>query len=199
MREAPTGVLTPDETDETLVQRSREGDPSAREELFGRYFGVSYRVAHRLLGHEQDALDAIQEAFLKALVHLDDFQSRSEFRTWLLRIVYNAALDAGRRRGRRVVRSLNDHAAGGNEPSRSEDPALGLERADLRRLLDGALDSLSPGVREAFVLFAEADLSYKEIAAVQQKALGTVMSRIFAARKKLQAVLEKSDELRGCD
>src|SRR3954469_13134585 len=98
MTEAPTGVLTPDET---LVVRSRGGDAAAREQLFRRHFGVAYRVAYRLLGHEQDALDAVQEALLKAITHLDNFDGRSRFRTWLLRIVTNAALDAGRRRGRR--------------------------------------------------------------------------------------------------
>jgi len=88
MPEAPNGELTPDET---LVQRSRRGDGVAREELFRRHFGVAYRVAYRLLGHEQDARDAVQDGFLKAVTHLDDFNGRSEFRTWLMVIVNNAA------------------------------------------------------------------------------------------------------------
>ena len=189
MPEAPTGVLTPDET---LVQRSRAGDGFAREELFRRHWGVAYRVAFRLLGHDQDALDAVQEAFLKAVTHLDDFDGRSGFRTWLLRIVTNAALDTGRRRGRRSTLSLNtgDGGAPGTEPSRDDDPAGGLHREDLRRILDAALGRLSSPVRTAFVLFAEAGLSYKEIAAVQEIPLGTVMSRISAARQKLQTIID---------
>src|SRR3954451_25344928 len=103
MPEAPTGVLTPDET---LVSRSREGDHCAREELFHSHWGDASRVAYRLLGHEQDALDAVQEALLKAVTHLDDFDGRSEFRTWLLVIVNNAALDPARRRGRRSTLPL---------------------------------------------------------------------------------------------
>src|SRR3954465_2079315 len=152
MPEAPTGLLTPDET---LVSRSREGDHCAREELFHRHWGIAYRVAYRLLGHEQDALDAVQEALLKALTHLDDFDGRSGFRTWLLRIVTNAALDAGRRRGRRstVSLSLVDGEIQGNEPTCDDDPAHGLHRQDLRRILDSALDRLSPPLRAAFVLF----------------------------------------------
>ena len=187
MPEAPNGELTPDET---LVQRSRGGDGVAREELFRRHFGVAYRVAYRLLGHEQDALDAVQDGFLKAITHLDDFDGRSAFRTWLVVIVNNAALDAGRRRGRRSTRSLNDSETRGIEPVREDDPAHGLYREDLRRILDAALDRLSPAVRTAFVLFAEAGLSYKEIAAVLKIPLGTVMSRIFAARQKLQALID---------
>jgi RNA polymerase sigma-70 factor (ECF subfamily) len=187
MPEAPASVVTPDET---LVHRTRAGDGFAREELFRRHWGVAYRVAYRLLGHEQDALDAVQEAVLKALTHLDDFDGRSGFRTWLLRIVTNAALDAGRRRGRRSVLRLGDTRTQGPEPTCEDDPARGLYRQDLRRILDAALAQLSPVVRTAFVLFAEAGLSYKEIAAVQEIPLGTVMSRISAARRKLQDVLD---------
>jgi RNA polymerase sigma-70 factor (ECF subfamily) len=187
MPEAPTGVLTPDET---LVQRSRAGDNLAREELFRRHWGVGYRVAYRLLGNEQDALDAVQEALVKAITHLNDFDGRSGFRTWLLRIVTNAALDLGRRRGRRATLPLSDGESPGAEPSCEDDPAGGLHSEDLRRILDAALNRLSPAVRTAFVLFAEAGLSYKEIAAVQEIPLGTVMSRISAARQKLQAIID---------
>jgi RNA polymerase sigma-70 factor (ECF subfamily) len=187
MPEVTAGVLTPDET---LVHRTREGDGFAREELFRRHWGVAYRVAHRLLGHEQDALDAVQEAYLKAITHLDDFDGRSGFRTWLLVIVTNAALDAGRRRGRRSARLLDDARARDAEPARDDDPAGGLHRQDLRRILDEALNRLSPVLRTAFVLFAEAGLSYKEIAAVQKIPLGTVMSRISAARRKLQDAID---------
>ena len=187
MPEAPNGVLT---SDETLVQRSRRGDGVAREELFRRHYGVAYRVAYRLLGHEQDALDAVQDGFFKAITHLDDFDGRSAFRTWLVGIVNNAALDAGRRRGRRSTRSLNGSETQGIEPAREDDPAHGLYREDLRRILDTALDRLSPAVRAAFVLFAEAGMSYKEIAAELKIPHGTVMSRIFAAREKLQALID---------
>jgi RNA polymerase sigma-70 factor, ECF subfamily len=193
MPEAATGVQTPDET---LIDRTREGDRGAREELFRRHWGVAYRVAHRLLGHEQDALDAVQEAFLKAITHLDDFDGRSGFRTWLLRIVTNAAIDAGRRRGRRSTLPLGGGDTQGVEPTCDHDPAGGLHRQDLRRILDDALGRLSPPVRTAFILFAEAGLSYQEIAAVEGIPLGTVMSRIYAARQKLQAVIEL-DRLEG--
>src|SRR5437763_14327677 len=93
-----TGVQTPDET---LVRCAREGDASACEELFHRHRSDSYRVAYRQLGNEQDALDVVQEAMLKAFSALGDFDGRSGFRTWLLKIVTNTALDWGRRRKRR--------------------------------------------------------------------------------------------------
>ena len=191
MPESQTGVMeTPDET---LVDLAREGDRPAREELFRRHFGVAYRVAMRLLGHEQDALDAVQEGFLKAVQHLDAFDGRSGFRTWLLRIVTNAALDAGRKRRRRPTLRLEDGPEVALEPAVGDDPAAGLHRQDLRRALDAALDRLSPATRSTFVLFAEAELSYKEIAACQGIALGTVMSRLHYARQKLQSYLDDVD------
>jgi RNA polymerase sigma-70 factor (ECF subfamily) len=176
--------------DESLVRLARSGDPGAREELFRRHFGIAYRVAYRLLGHEQDAQDAVQDGYIKAVLHLADFDGRSEFRTWLLKIVQNAALDVGRKRRRRPALRLENGALDDPGATQYDDPAQGLRREDLRRLLDSALARLSPEKRAAFVLFAEAGLSYKDIADIQKVPVGTVMSRLHDARKKLQTALE---------
>jgi len=186
MAEAMVGATL----DETLVGLARVGDRSALEELFRRHAGVAYRVAYRLLGHEHDARDAVQDGMLKAMIHLDSFDGRSGFRTWLIRIVSNAALDAGRKRGRRTKIGLGDSEVGGIEPSVDDDPTLGLRRDDLEKVLGAALDKLSPENRETFILFAEAGCSYKEIAAIQKKPIGTIMSRLHYARQKLQSYLE---------
>jgi RNA polymerase sigma-70 factor, ECF subfamily len=186
MVQSLSDVQTPDET---LVRRARAGHGSAREELFQRHRGESYRYAYRLLGHEQDALDVVQEAMLKAFSALADFDGRSGFRTWLLRIVTNTAYDWGRRRKRRPSGRGGD-AASSNEPASEEDPARRLHQQELRRELDQALNRLSSTLRETFVLYAEIGLSYKEIAETQDVPIGTVMSRIHAAREKLQAGLD---------
>ncbi|GIW89255.1 MAG: sigma-24 [Isosphaeraceae bacterium] len=200
MPETDADVATAPDDDQLLLQ-VRRGDRSAREELFRRHFGVAYRVAHRLLGHDHDALDAVQDGFLKAVAHLAEFDRRCEFRTWLLRIVTNAALDLGRRRRRRPTLSLDDRSAldpDNAQPSSADvvgppvDPALNLHRSDLRRQLDAALATLSPATRATFVLFAEAELSYKEIAACQRVPIGTVMSRLHYARLKLQELLKQT-------
>jgi RNA polymerase sigma-70 factor (ECF subfamily) len=193
MAEAPAGVVTA--PDETLVDLARKGDLPAREELFRRHFEVAHRVAYRLLGNEQDAMDAVQDGFLKAVRHLEDFDGRSGFRTWLLRIVTNAALDAGRRRRRRPALRLADLEGDDAEAVVQDDPALNLRRDDLRRILHAALARLSPTTRTTFVLFAEAGLSYKEIADCQNLPIGTVMSRLHYARQKLQSYLEGIDGL----
>jgi RNA polymerase sigma-70 factor (ECF subfamily) len=187
-----TDVQTPDEL---LVRRAREGDGGAREELFHRHRTDSYRVAYRLLGHEQDALDVVQEAMLKAFLGLSEFDGRSGFRTWLLKIVTNTALDWGRRRKRRVLPSSNGEH-NGHDAATDNDPARRMHQQDLRRALDRALSRLTPTIRTTFVLFAEAGMSYKEIAEAQTVPIGTVMSRIHAAREKLQTDLDW-DRLNG--
>lgn len=189
--------------DEALVELARADDRDAREELFRRGRDVAYRVAFRLLRNPDDAMDAVQDGFIKAFRHLDAFDGRSAFRTWLLRIVTNAAYDLGRRKGRRPALRLADLDAEGSsapagssvaEPSIDDDPSLGLHRDDLRRALDAALSRLSPTIRETFVLSAEAGLSYKEIAEAQDVPIGTVMSRLYYARQKLQTLLRDIEE-----
>ena len=193
MLEALTGVKT---NDEMLVRRARAADSSACEELFHRYRTDSYRCAYRLLGNEQDALDVVQEAMLKAFSALGDFDGRSGFRTWLLRIVTNTALDWGRRRKRRPGEAGGQTRGSAYEPATLDDPARRLHQADLRLALERALGHLTPTIRTTFILFAELGLSYKEIAETQNVPIGTVMSRIHAAREKLQAALDW-DKLNG--
>jgi RNA polymerase sigma-70 factor (ECF subfamily) len=186
---ATTGFL-PNLADETLVDQARDGIPSAREELFRRHFPVAQRVAYRLLGNEHDALDAVQDAFLKAVLHLVDFDGRSAFQTWLMRIVHNSALDIGRKRKRRNTLHLDETLV---EPAGAvllDDPAARLHNEELRRAINTALDQLSPPIRATFVLFEETGLSYQEISEVLNVPKGTVMSRLHYARQKLQSYLD---------
>ena len=181
MLEAPPSVQTPDEI---LVKRRRERDSAAREELFERYRSDAFRVAYRLLGHEQDALDVVQESLIKALTALEEFDGRSGFRFWFLRIVGNTALDWGRRCKRRPTLTIGDSGTSNREPSCNDDPASGLYQEDLRQTLEAGLNQLSPKIRSTFVLFAELQLSYKEIAETQKIPIGTVMSRINSAPRE---------------
>src|SRR5438105_4920293 len=151
-----TAPTLPVLSDAQLLDRFAAGDRLALDELFCRYRQPAYRVAYRLLGNEADALDAVQEGFVKALTHLHGFQGRSSFKTWLLRVVSNAALDLGRQRGRREALSLEsvgsvDGSARG-EPSTADEAGKGLEREDLRSVLDQALATLSESQRQTFVL-----------------------------------------------
>jgi RNA polymerase sigma-70 factor (ECF subfamily) len=184
---APAPVVAP--TDADLLSRFAGGDRSGLDELFRRYRAVAYRVAYRLLGREADALDAVQDGFIKALTHLDRFRGHSSFKTWLLRIVSNAALDLGRHRRRD---GWNDRPATHRERVELDDgpgPESGLHRADLRRVIDAALTRLPESQRQTFVLHVDGELTYREVADALGISIGTVMSRLFYARQKLKTLL----------
>ena len=180
----------PEPTDEVLVGRTARGDADALDALFRRHRAVAYRVAYRLLGNESDALDAVQDGFVNALSHLRGFGGRSSFKTWLLRIVSNAALDLGRSRKRRDTRfagPTDDLTA--VPDSRCADPDHSLHRTDLRAMLAAALNELPPAQRQTFVLHVDGGLTYQEVADALGIAVGTVMSRLFYARQRLKESL----------
>jgi RNA polymerase sigma-70 factor (ECF subfamily) len=184
--------MNPLPSDDTLISRFLRGDRSALELLFHRYRDAAYRVAYRLLGNEADALDAVQDGFIKALTHLERFERRSSYKTWLLRIVSNAALDLGRSRGRRGNRpstpiDLADDIA--DDSISLVDPLREVEQLDLRASLDRALAELPEAQRRAFVLHVDGGLSYREVAEAMRISVGTVMSRLFYARQKLKGLL----------
>jgi len=187
-----TATCPPTPSDQCLLDRFVAGQRDALDELFQRYRLSAYRVAHRLLGNEADALDAVQEGFVKALTHLRSFQGRSAFKTWLMRVVSNAALDLGRQRGRREAISLEAAQLQHGDPPSLMLPdvsSVGLERAELRALLDEALLALSEAQRQTFVLHADGELSYREVSEALGISIGTVMSRLFYARQKLRQFL----------
>src|SRR5215813_11322984 len=190
---APSPVVVACEPDDDhLLTRFAAGEQAALEELFRRYRLPAYRVAYRLLNNEADALDAVQEGFVKALTHLAGFQKRSSFKTWLLRVVSNAALDLGRQRGRRECLSLEAAEVRDSDLGFllvPDETASGLDRSELRSLLEQALLTLSDAQRQTFVLHAEAGLSYREVADVMGISIGTVMSRLYYARQKLRSYL----------
>jgi RNA polymerase sigma-70 factor, ECF subfamily len=188
----PVTAPTPPDGDDLLVARAARGDRPALDELFRRYRDPAYRVAYRLLGNGEDALDAVQDGFVKALNHIGAFERRSSFKTWLLRVVSNAALDLGRQRRRRdeLSAAVTERVAldGGTTPDHL-DPGREAEEADLRRALAEALVQLPEAQRRTFVLHVDGGLSYREVADVMGISIGTVMSRLFYARQKLKGML----------
>lgn len=184
--------------DAAMVRLAQSGDAQARETLFASAWPVCYRVARRMTGSESDAGDVVQDALVKALLHLENFDHRSSFKTWLLRIVSNCATDHLRRNRRRGLVVLFTSWASTErgpsiEPSAVIDPSKPLLQKDLRQEIDTALASLSDATRQAFVLYAEAEMTYQEVANTLAVPIGTVMSRIHSARKKLQASIQELD------
>ena len=178
-------------SDAALLQRIASGDRGALDDLFRRYRTVAYRVAYRLLGREADALDAVQDGFVKVLTNLDRFRGQSSFKTWLLRIVSNAALDLGRQRKRegRIPQSPASDSPERYGAAEQAPPDTELARADLRERIDAALMKLPESQRQTFVLHVDGGLSYRQVADALGISIGTVMSRLFYARQKLKTLL----------
>jgi RNA polymerase sigma-70 factor (ECF subfamily) len=180
--------------DDALVRAAQGEDLAAFEELVARHRDKVYSRAFSILRHEQDAIDVSQDAWVKAWQRLKQFQRESSFATWLTRICINLSLDHLRRQKKLQAQSIEelDDEAGGVEkqmPIVIPQPTEGLERGELRQRIDQALARLSPEHRTALILLEFEHLAYKEIAQRMGCSLGTVMSRIFYARRKLAALL----------
>jgi len=177
-----------------LLRRSRAGDTSAFDGLITLHREKIYMQAYMIVRNEEDALDLCQETFVKAWRSLHRFDGKFPLAAWLRRIVTNAAIDLCRSRGRWKQSPIDEgpilpEAGSRTTPSGFERPGDGLVREELRDRLRKALDSLSPEHRAAISLKEIEGLSYKEIAAQMGCTTGTVMSRLFYARHKLQAAL----------
>jgi RNA polymerase sigma-70 factor (ECF subfamily) len=195
--EQATGRTIPDET---LVARALRGEKGAFRELFDRHRSGAYRVAYRFVGNHEDALDVVQESFVKVYRSLGAFERRSQFKTWLMRIVTNTALDLRRSRGSSSATPLSDEIVETlgeeSQPERRIDtPIEKMEYGELREALNRALARLSDAHRTVFVLHAEEGLTYREIAEIAGISEGTVMSRLFHARKNLQKILSNAGVL----
>ncbi len=172
------------------------GDRNAQRALFEQYRDTAYRVAFRITGRDADALDVVQDAFIKAFENLGSYEGGSSFKTWLLRIVSNRGLDLLRARKVRIAVRLDSGAEAEDggldvaDPRSDASPAGGLEAEDLAARLNAALEALPPEQRAVFALFATGELSYAEIAEAVGVPIGTVMSRLFHARKRLQESLK---------
>ncbi len=180
--------------DDALVAAARNGDMRAFEELVARHRDKIYARAYSMMRSEDEAIDLSQEAWVKAWQRLQQFQGESSFATWVTRIVINLCLDQLRKLKRQRSESLEalDEESGGVErqmPVLVVNPTEGLERAELRQRIDQALTQLSHEHRTVLVLHEFEEMEYKEIAKVMGCSIGTVMSRLFYARRRMAGLL----------
>lgn len=192
-----------DLTDGELIARAKRSDLDAFNHLVERHQNAVYSVALRYMRVPDRAEDVTQDAFLRAYQAIDTFKNNDGigFRSWLLRIASNRALDVLRSRNRRPAESL-DAAMDNDESSWSpEDPAESplqfAERGDLAQQLEWALGQISPDQRIVVILSDVQGHSYDEIAEIVGIAPGTVKSRIHRGRARLREVLKDAGELSG--
>lgn len=188
--------------DEELVKAAQKSDMAAFEELVARHRDKIYARAFSMLRNEDEATDLSQEAWVKGWQRLNQFQGEASFATWMTRIVINLCLDQLRKQKRirsESIDEMNDETGGVERqmPVITPNPTEGLERGELRARIDKALGQLSYEHRTVLVLHEFEELEYKLIAKKMGCSIGTVMSRLFYARRKMAALLAglKREEL----
>jgi RNA polymerase sigma-70 factor (ECF subfamily) len=178
--------------DRELVAGAKRGDRDAFKTLFERYHRRAYALALGVVRHPDDALDVVQDAFIKAHRYLDKFEGNSSFYTWLYRIVMNLAIDHLRKNRRQKPVELDETRV---DPD-ADDPLLprilggnpgrALLDKQIRGRIDQALDELSDNHRSVLVMRELEGLSYEDMAQAMSCSKGTIMSRLFHARRNMQ-------------
>src|SRR4051794_207610 len=189
---------TPPSSDELeLVAKCQVGDTAAFNELVIRYRQRAFSMIYNMVRNEQDAWDLTQDGFLKAWKSIGRFRGQSSFFTWLYRILMNVTIDWMRRKQIEGGTEFDDAVAISNvEPAattapKSElQPIAKLSDKEIRTRIDESIARLSPEHRTVIVLREIEGLEYQEIADAMECSIGTVMSRLFYARKKLQGMLK---------
>jgi RNA polymerase sigma-70 factor (ECF subfamily) len=191
-------------TDEGLVAAAQSGDHAAFVELWARHSNTAFKTAYRIMRNQDDAEDAIQEAWMKAYVHLNTFDGRAKFSTWLTRITINSALMTLRRRRTRPETSMevyDDQVRRSHDiedrTKDTEELFVRQERAEHLRL---AIGRLRPNLRSVVEIHQLNDGSVKELAELAGISIAAVKSRLLRARKALRKTMEcknKAFMLRG--
>jgi RNA polymerase sigma-70 factor (ECF subfamily) len=181
--------------DEMLVRKTLKGEREAFSELVKRYQGKAYGIAMGILGNREDALDVVQDSFIKAYNSLSGFRFSSKFFTWFYRLLVNRSIDRLRSASRGEGLSFDEtwmKEDGTRSRSMSEytdGPLEAIQKGELREVIRGAIESLPEHQRAVVVLREVEGLSYEEIARVLDISTGTVMSRLHYARGRLREII----------
>lgn len=182
--------------DTVLVEEAQKGDVHAFEELVRRYRNEVFGLAYHFLRSREEAWDISQEVFIKAHRALSRFRGDSAFKTWLLRITANQCKDYLKKRRVNTV-AFDDAREAADAPSPGLTPAEAAGTAELGAAIEKALEALPVKHRAVFVLREYEGMSYEEMANVIGCSMGTVMSRLHHARKKMRSHLVQMGVVEG--
>ncbi|MDP3278311.1 MAG: sigma-70 family RNA polymerase sigma factor [Deltaproteobacteria bacterium] len=189
--------LSDRELDASLLAASAEGDTAAFRRLVDRHQRRAHAIAYGLVRNPDDAREVVQEAFIRVFKHRGDFAGQASFSTWMYRIVVNLSIDRLRKRtGKRFI-ELDDSVDLDGAPTellprRDEvNPFANLDRSRLVEAMQKALDELPPYHRAVILLRELEGMSYEEMAQTLDISKGTIMSRLFHARRKMQRSLKE--------
>lgn len=188
--------------DRQLVNAAQNGDQAAFRELYRRYHRKVYSIALAMVRNHEEAMDILQDSFVKVHRYLDRFEHNSSFYTWLYRLVKNQCIDHLRKNKRHRAAAYDEKIGEQSslgpkterarlELSNPNDPRSEVQRREIRAAVEACLGELSEKHRTVIVLREIQGLSYEEMAQACECSKGTIMSRLFHARRKMQAALKQ--------
>ena len=180
-----------------MISRCQQGDQEALKEIFDKYHKKVYRIAYGVVRQREEALDIVQEVFIKLFRSIKNFKGRSQFYTYLYRMVMNTAIDHARKTGKQFISSLDEE--GSFEPSDNieKGPERVLLQKELEERVKSAMNKL-PAEQKAALIFRDVEgLSYQEMAEAMGCSIGTVISRLHYGRKRIQELLKDYLDLHG--
>jgi RNA polymerase sigma-70 factor (ECF subfamily) len=191
-------ALSAQASEESLIRSSQLGDAQALDTLFHRYHRTLFHSALCIMGNPHDAEDALQDGLLCAFRNLKSFEGRSQFSTWLTRVVINAALMRRRGQAARPAAAAAEPISKDEIPiverlvSKSQNPEQLFGRSEIRAILKDHIDELAPILRAAFVLRKVREFSTSETARMLRVSEETLKGRLWRARRELAKRVSRS-------
>ena len=182
-----------DETE--LISRCQKGNADALKEIFDQYHKKVYRIAYGVVRQREEALDIVQEVFIKLFRSIRFFKGQSKFYTYLYRMAMNTAIDHSRKIRKSPFSRFDEIEASRQSDGAEKRPDSILIHKELEQRVKAALEKLPHDQRMALVFREIEGLSYEEMAEAMGCSIGTVMSRLHYARKKIQELLK--EEING--
>lgn len=187
--------MKPEESE--MISRCQQGDQEALRDIFDKSHKKVYGIAYGVVRQREEALDIVQEVFIKLFRSIKNFKGRSQFYTYLYRMAMNTAIDHARKAGKQFVSSLDEE--GSFEPSDKVErgPERMLLQKELEERVKLAMDKLPADQKAALVLRDVEGLSYQEMSEAMGCSIGTVMSRLHYGRRRIQELLKDYVDLHG--
>jgi len=173
-----------------LISRCQQGDPDALKGIFDQYHKKVYRIAYGVVRQREDALDIVQEVFIKLFRSIKKFKGRSHFYTYLYRMTMNTAIDHTRKMKRQPPLNREEDRGVQLSDDAEKRPDRILAHKELEERVKLAMDKLPPEQKAALIFREVEGLSYQEMAEAMGCSIGTVMSRLHYGRKKIQELLK---------
>ena len=180
-----------------MISRCQKGDREALREIFDKYHKKVYRISYGVVRQREEALDIVQEVFIKLFRSIKNFKGRSQFYTYLYRMTMNTAIDHARKAGKQFFSSLDQEGSFEPPDELEKGPERVLLQKELEERVKWAMSKL-PAEQKAALIFRDVEgLSYQEMAEAMGCSIGTVMSRLHYGRKRIQELLKDYVSLQG--